>query len=201
MKRTSVVGTLLLAVIASMMLLGAGTASAAKFTAGKVGAKLSTTILEQNEMSLTGSKIQCANASFSGTTEALESTFQKGVPLYTNCTAFGFAATVNTSGCVYKLTANGEVHIEGCTAGGFYIEVNSVFAKCKLFVKNQSVPNALTYSNTASTVDISVHVENAHGEVTESSGLCPVTKGTHTTVSTSVKVEAKAEGTTIQWDK
>jgi hypothetical protein len=197
--RTAVLA--LVAVLSLSGLTGLSTASAAKFTAGKVGAALKTTTLRTNEMTLTGSKIQCATAIFTGQTEALESSSQKAVPQYSNCTAFGMSgATINSSGCVYNFTASGEVHIESCTSGGFTVASATAFGKCKMFVKNQSIPNAVTYSNTVGKVDVDVIAEGIHVEVTESTGICPVKLGTHTTGKTSIKVEVAAEGTTIQWD-
>ena len=200
MNRIRVFGLVLVAVAASTALLGVGTASAAKFTAGKAGANVATTGLEYPILSLTGSKFQCTTLKFSGTTEAVESAQQKLVPTHMNCSAFGFGAVIQSSGCVYNFTAGGELHIEGCANGGISISGGSPFGKCAVFVKNQSIPNAVTYSNTVGKIDATLLAEGMHVEVTQSTGVCPLTVGTHATAKTSFKFEVQAEGTTIQWD-
>jgi hypothetical protein len=199
MKRFKYLSLLIVGALALGAAFGSGTASASKFTAGKIGANLTGNGLEATAFAFTEGQVKC-NASLSGETEALESESLKAHPLFQGCTVFGLTGTVLNFGCTYKFTAGGELHIEGCEGGGITFAANTVLGKCKVLVNNQSIPAAATYSNTLATVDVQISTEALHLEVTESTGICPLKVGTHSNAKMTAKFELKAEGTTILWD-
>lgn len=207
MKSIKTLGLLAVAAMAIAAFVGTSSASAAaKFTTSQQGASLSETTLEEHIFTVTNQQVKCDVITMSGTTAASGSTTQTVQPTYESCEAFGFTATVNTAGCSFTFAAatNAENHasatLSGCTAGGITITVNIPFiAKCKVEVKNQTV-TGINYSNTASDIDVTVTAKGIHAEVTEDSGACPLSLGTHTDSTYTGKSTVQAEGATISHD-
>jgi len=202
MKHIKTLGLLAVAVMALAAVFGTASASAAKFTAGKVGAAIEETTLKNHVFTITGSNTECTNISYTGATEALESESQMVTPSYSGCTAFGFAATITNTNCTYTLTANKTVHIQS-TGGGtcsLTIRVNNVFAQCDVTVGVQNGLASVTYTNGAGDLVVVVNISKISAKVNESSGLCPLTVGSHTTASYTGESTVKAAGTTIAWD-
>jgi len=191
----------LLALTATVLaaFIGPASASAAQFTAGKSGAKIAETTLVKHVFTVTGSKTECSEIGFTGTTESTEGSNQRAVPSYGGCTAFGFGATVTNSGCTYNASAAGTATLEGgsCT---MTVQVNNAFAKCKSVVKAQGGLSGVSYSNGAGDVVGKANVTGVADEVTESSGLCPLTVGKHTNATLTGESTVQAEGTTVSWD-
>lgn len=193
---------LALVVVASTTLFalyGAGSASAAKFTAGKVGAKLNESTLVNHVRTITGSKIECTEITFTGSTEGLETLSQSVVPSYSGCTAFGFTSTVTNIGCKFVFYASGQMDIAPTICEITFV-VNNVFAKCKVIWRGQEIPGALSYTDNKGDVKTKFTVSGIDAEVTESSGLCPLTVGKHTNVTYTGESTFKAEGTSLGWD-
>lgn len=196
---------LLVLVLTVALLVPAAASAAEKFTASKVGASLSHETLVNNVFTVTGSTVKCGITRFEGVTEALESAQQTVVPGYEECTAFGFPSTVDTSGCIYRFTANGDVHLESCSKGGITVLYSSIFGKCHLLIKNQTAIKAASYANNLTEgkvgdIDITINATGLHTEVTQSTGICPLTAGTHTNAQTTYKVRVSAVGGSISVD-
>ena len=204
MKRLNTLGLLAVAAMAVAAFVGTSAASATtsgSFTAEKSGLALETSVVKQHVFVVTGSEVKCNKVTFTGTTEGAETTSQKVTPKYEECTAFGFSATVTNTNCVIKLTAttsgekgSAEAHLEG-TNCKMTIKVDNVFAKCDVDVLGQSV-KGIKYSPGANS-DVVVSVASGatmNAQVTESSGLCPLTVGTHNNASYTGEETVKVAG-------
>ena len=209
MKHMKTLGLLVLAVMALAAF--ASTASAhteATFTSSKVGANLIEETKANHVFTITGSKVECTNVDFVGKTESIDTNSQLVHPVYTGCTAFGFAATIDINNCKFTLKGDGTVALlKTDTAGAacsIVITVKNVFAECEATVGEQSIANAVSYTNSGTSPShITVHVNNAaniHATVKKSSGLCPLTVGTHTNSHYTGESTVKAEGASISWD-
>ena len=208
MKQIKMLGLLSFAVMALTALFGSASASAApKFTASAAGLKLKTTTLENHVFTITGSSLECKKINFEGTTEGTETTSQALHPSYGECTAFGLPSTVAVTNCKLVLTADGTVHLAktdtspGAEACNIHIESSSIFGKCKVTITEQTIGAAITFVPTSS-VDIHEiwHI-TLSTHVTESTGVCPLTVGTHTNATYKGKSTVQAEGGTISWDE
>ena len=202
MKHIKTLGLLAIAVMALAAIFGTASASAApKFTAGKAGAKINETTLVTHVFSVTGNKTECTNITYTGSTEGTETTSQMVTPKYEGCTAFGFAATVTVTNCTYTLLATGNVKVEN--SGGtcsITIKVNNVFAQCEVTIGAQEIVSGVSYSNGAGDIVVKVNSSGIKDEVKVSSGLCPLTKGSHTNATYTGESTVQAEGTTTSWD-
>jgi len=197
MKHIRILGLLTLAAVAMTAFVGTSSSSAAKFTAGKVGAKIGETTIWNHVVTVTGSSTSCSEISLAGSTEALEKETQKLVPSYAGCTAFGFSASVNTFGCTYTFAANGFVTLSGCTSGGITVTVNNIFAKCVVQIPNQTFIGVFYTNGVGLYVTFNSFLSD---EVKESSGLCPLTVGKHSNASYTGESKLLAEGTYLSWD-
>jgi hypothetical protein len=201
---------LLVALAVTALTAFVGTASAhtpATFTAGKVGAALTTTTPEggNHVFSVTGSNTECKTIKFNGSTEALKAESQNVHPEYENCTAFGFAATVDVTNCKFIIKADGTVGLVKTKTEptdpvcSIKITVNNVFASCEVTVGEQSIPNAVSFTNhtIGGVTHITIHINkeaNIKAKVLKSTGLCPLTVGEHANAHYSGQSTVKAEG-------
>jgi len=192
-------GLLALAATVLAAFFGTTSAPAAKFTAGKAGVKYTETTLVSYVFTVTGGESECNEVTATGTTEGTEYTNQKTVPSFSACTSFGFGSTVTNSGCTYNASAGGSLTIEGASCT-MTMQVNNPFAKCKSIMKAQGPLGTLSYSNGSGDIVGKANVTGVIDEVTESSGLCPLTVGKHTNGSYVGESTGQAEGTTISWD-
>ena len=201
MKRTSVPGTLPFAVIASTMLLG-GNRVAAKSQPEKSernSARRSSNRMKWSPHRQQNPVRQCL---LSGTTEALEILLPQGVPVYRTVGRRRVSVTTDTAAVYSKLTADGRVHIEGCTAGGFSIEVSNALRNANCSSKTtvrflMRSPTAIQPRRWTS----ESRCKSSRGSDRIERSLAGRRKAHSTTVTTTVKVAAKAEGTAIQWDR
>jgi len=199
MNRTSIVGLLAFAAMTTVALVGAISASAAKFTASAVGASISETTLENYAFTITGSSIQCTTNTVTGTTEGLETTTVKGVLSFSGCTAFGLPATVINNNCEFTASASGEGSMVGekCEIS---VTASNIFGKCKGNAKPQTKTNAGSIANGEGDVKVTASLSGIAAEVTESTGVCPLTVGKHTNATLTGKSTVQASGATIAWD-
>jgi len=194
MKQAKAIGALALAAMALCAGLGVSPASAStsgSFTATSGGGgKFETTAIKQQIFTLTGSEIKCNKVGFSGIPGA-ETTSLILTPSYGECTAFGLPADVNNNGCSITLSATTDKangHATAAIAGpicqNITIWAHSLFGECHVEVKPQTA-SGIHYSNNVSPEDITVQftATSLTAHVTQSSGVCPVTKGTHTNAS------------------
>ena len=200
MKHIKTLGLLAVAVMALTAVFGAAPASAVKFTAGKAGAKLNTSTLQKQIYTVTGSSVECTSYTLTGSTEGTEGESQMVTGKAEGCTAFGFASTVTVTSCTATLFANGNATLEN--SGGtcsITIKVNNVFAQCEVIIGAQSGGGA-TYSNGSGDIAVNGNSTAVKDEVKVSSGLCPLTVGSHSNSSITGETTVQAEGTTISWD-
>jgi hypothetical protein len=207
MNHIKTLGLLAVAVMALTAAFGTASASAVPtFTASSAGLELEESTLAKHVFTVTGSKVECSNIVFEGATEGTDTASQSVMPTYSECTAFGFAnAHVTVTNCKLVLTADGEVHLvktnteaEPCS---IHIEVNNALAKCKVTITEQTIPGAVSYSNGAGDIKVKVNgAANISDHVTESTGFCPLTVGTHTNAHYSGESTVKTPTGTIGWD-
>ena len=201
MTRRKILGLLAWTAIATAALVGATAASAAKFTAGKTGATGLEEPLKSYVGTITGSSTSCTSYNLLGKTEGTETEFVKGNVEVSGCSFAGMPATVTGSSCEFAVYANGEGKMtgEGCEVIGI---ASSLFGKCKSITKPQTLTNAASFSNGgASDIVVESHHSGVVVEVTESTGICPLTVGKHTNASFTGESTVEAEGTTLAWDK
>jgi hypothetical protein len=201
-KYTSTLGPLVVLALALAAFVGTSSASAAQFTAGKAGAEILESTIENHVFTINGQQVACSITEFEDTTPATAYAVQKiGFFQYRNCTLGGLEAFVNSAGCVYELNANGTTTLASCTGGGTVISVNlGAFARCTVKVKNQTIASSITYSNSFNDIIATIDASGIHAEVTTSDGLCPLTVGTYTNATYKGKSTVQAESTTLTWD-
>jgi hypothetical protein len=218
MKHVKRIGLIAVAAMALVAFVGTASAAAAEeFHTGVVGAALSTKTLEKEVFSVTESPVECEVSKFEGQTEALNSETQKVHPVYEKCKAFGFSATVTTTGCTYTFSSKtvsemGAVNVTGCTtekAGekGVLIKVSVPFiATCEVLIRNQNVPSAVRYTTNGSNMKVKATGSGIASNVVTSSGGCPLTTGKHEGGTTPAggtyfgEAEVSAAGTFLKYE-
>ena len=198
-------GLVVLSAMAFTAILGFSSASAAtKFTASKVGAAIETVVLQQPVFTVTGAQVKCTDITFTGSSEALESTAQMVVPRYEGCAAFGLPATVTVENCTYNLTATGQAHLEPISAGktcNILANASSIFGECLLELTGPQTLSGVSYANDgASAVDLTLNFSGISDHVTKSSGVCPLSVGTHTNATTTAQFKVTLSGAATQVD-
>jgi len=206
MKHLKRLGLPVVAAMALVAFVGAGSASAAtSFTASATGKKLTNSTIEKEVWTITGSNTECSNVTFTGVTEGtasgglgFTSTGLKVTPKWEGCAAFGFAATVTNNGCDTLTTAGGLSHLtpETCT---LTFVINNIFAKCHVEITGGQTIGGSTYSNAVVGIIVAFNMGGIKAHVTQSSGLCPLTVGTHE-MTLKGKTEFRAEGANIAVD-
>jgi hypothetical protein len=207
MKHFKTLGLLVLAILALVAAFSTVSASASEFTMSKGGLKFNETTLKKHTLYVTGSAAACTNVTFEGQTSGTTSTSEAVIPTFSNCTAFGFAANVTVTTCKLTFGANGTVtlantHTEPADPCSIHITVDNVFAHCKVTLTEQSIASAVSYSNGPNN-DIILKANsaaNVSDHVTESTGLCPLTAGTHTNAHWEGESALEAVGGTITFD-
>lgn len=178
-------------------------AAQANFTAsGGAGVGLSGTS-SADQFNLFGSALKCTENTFTGTTTAATSNELTITPTYKNCKYGTLPATVDFTGCDYKLTATSpQVHIQ-CPAGK-EIDIR-VFASaaahtagtplCHFTIDAQLV-GGIVYTNSAGRIILSGTFAGMHSTEHRTSAVCP--NGPSTTVTTTTASYAiQAGGITI----
>jgi len=207
MKHMKTLGLLAVAVMALTAVVGVSSASAfTKFTASKVGAAIEESTITKHVFEVTGAKTECTNITYTGATEALESTKQMVTPKYENCTAFGLPATVTVKNCTYNLTigtpTGNTAHMERVNAAEpceITILAKNIFGECHVDVTEQTV-NGISYANGpagSGDIEVTINATGLSDHVTKSTGVCPLTVGTHTNATYTGKSTVKAAGATL----
>ena len=132
---------------ALLMALGAAAALASQFQAEKYPVKVKSESTESNNVFTVGStKVECTTAKFESGSLSAASEDIVVHPSYEKCTAFGFVgATVNTTGCNYELSTNGDVSV--LCESGKAIEIEA--GECTVTVKGQTGLKEVRYTNLA----------------------------------------------------
>jgi hypothetical protein len=214
MKHIKMLGLVAFSAMALVALLGTASASAASFTATENNKALSTKTLEAEVFTITGSNVECATTKFEGVTEGTleggeyHSGTQRVHPVYENCKAFGFESgvSVTTTGCDYlfgSTTTSGMGNVQivnhaGETCTNIVITADPPFTTCTAKIPPQTVSAAVSYTNNSGKIKVKATATGIETNVTQSSGLCPLTTGNHTGASGgSYKGEAEVSaGTT-----
>lgn len=210
MRKNKILGLLAVAAISTSVC--AGTASASQFEAGEIGKAISATTLEPHIITLTGSKVECTTAKFEGVTEWFGGETQKVHPVYEGCKVFGLSSgvSVSTKGCDYEFNANttesmGSVKIvdhAGETCNGIVITADPIFTTCTAVVPKQTISSAVGYTNNSGNIAVQVTASEIAVNVTASSGLCPLTTGSHSGEGGGTYTgasEVSAAETTVKW--
>ena len=204
MKRINKLGLLVVAAMAIAAFVGTSAASAETegrftFTLG-AGQTLSTSVVKQHVFTVTGSEVKCNKVVYAGTTEGASVASQKVTPTYSECTAFGLPATITNNKCHIQLTAttnhagHAEAHLtgEGCV---ITIQAKSIFGECHVEVTPQTI-GGIHYVNdpTDESVVVQITAEGMSDHVTKSSGVCPLSVGTHTNAKYTGEERVKVPG-------
>jgi hypothetical protein len=183
MKLSKMLGV---AIVAALALSVVASASAAQFKGSTSPVTVSGAQSTTHKFTVEGSAVTCTTATFSSAPTAVPTSEVLITPVYKGCTAFGIAgATVSMNGCQYKFHSGppGTVDLI-CSSGKTVIAVSTFLGKCKVEIpgsnasKNQGL-GGVTYTNTpAGKVTVGANVTTITAEVVESTGICPLTKGT-----------------------
>lgn len=160
MRNLKILGLALVAMLA-MGALGASAASADELTGEEANLFL-TGVNEPEKPDVfvtTVGNTSCKNVAYAIGTVKTPTTTVTATPTYTNCTSFGFPATIDTNGCTYTFHVTGGALTVGdvtivCPAGQ-EIRVTAIGAgtlKCTVSVPAQTLSNAtfsdpVTYTN------------------------------------------------------
>jgi hypothetical protein len=169
----------------ALVAMTAVSASAATFTASATGTLTGTSSTNQVFTTGGGGTVTCTHAHTHGTIVSTAAASQHVTVTYTNCTAFGFAATVSPA--TYELYANGEVDVENTIT-------ISVFG-CTTTVKPQKGLKSVSYTNSAGQIIQHSAVKNI---VSTASGF-PCSGGT-TGTYTGSNVIQRVGGGTLTYD-
>jgi hypothetical protein len=210
MNHLRTLGVVALALAAFTAFVGVSSASAKEFHASVASASLTGSQATSHKFTVTGSSITCTTATFTGTASNVKtSETQEMHPEYSGCTAFGFVgATINTAGCQYLFNANKTtVDLKSCTGGAtgaIVVTASSAFGKCVMEVPNQTGINgqSFTTQGTSPNRDILVtsNSNNIKDSVTLSTGICPLTVGSHTNGTYTGTTTVKAATGEVWWE-
>jgi hypothetical protein len=169
-------------------------ASASAFTAEKAPATLTGAQDGPYKIEATGLAIECKSSSLHG--EINSTSFEQitVTPFLSECSAFGFAATVTFNGCQLVLHSDGTGDLV-CPAGkDATLDVGagicSVHMPPQNGVKTSTYTKVLREGKNALTLDVAL--TNLHGTHTDSTFVCPF-NGSGTFINT------KASGTGLLW--
>jgi len=205
MKHIKTLGVLVVAAMAVTAFVGVSSASAfTMFNASAAGAAISETTLQTHVFTVTGSEVKCTNITYTGTTGGTTTTAQMVTPKYEGCTAFGLPATVTNKNCTYNLTigtpSGNTVHMERINAAEpceITILAKNIFGECHVDVTEQTV-NGITYTNDGgSNIIVDIEASGISDHVTKSTGVCPLTVGTHTNATYTGQSTVSASGASI----
>lgn len=179
--------------LVAMLALGATSASAAEFHSESASTTVTGSQSTTNTFTTDSGTVHCSTATFTGSQSGTTATAVKVTPTYTGCKSTGFIeanVTVDTNGCHYNITADGQVHLEECEAGKSGIVVTAPF--CTITVTSGQTLNSVSFANTGSgtTQEVTVTANVNNIAYHESGGLCK-NSGSSTTGGTyggSVKV-------------
>lgn len=190
------------AMVAALALSAVASASAAEFRGATSPVTVTGSQSTTHKFTVEGSTVTCTTATFSSAATAVPTSEVLITPVYKGCTAFGIAgATVSMNGCQYKFHSGPPGTVDFvCSSGKTVISVSTFLGKCKVEVpgsnasKNQGL-GGVTYTNTpAGKVTVGANVTGITAEIVESTGICPLTKGTVTNASYSGETIVEGNG-------
>src|SRR5436853_1387024 len=186
MKHLKNLGSVMVATMACIVAFGAPVAAAGDFYAtGGAGIALTGSQSTSHKFTITGASITCTTVTYTGTTPAATFETLELHPEYSGCTVFGFVgATINTAGCQYIFNINSPtVTLKSCSAGAIVVTASNAFGKCVMEVPNQSGINGQSFGTGGPALGhdilVSSNATNISAKITTSTGICPVSVGTH----------------------
>jgi len=197
----------IVAVLAALFLLACASPAAATttvFEAGEYPAALSGQQTTKLKFGFEGNSAECGKVTFSGTQPEISETIDLEAS-FSECTAFGFAATVAMNTCKFRLNANTATAGVICGATPLKINVSNAFAKCEVQIgesgntKLSKIVDS-TAATTPKTVTSKFELSGMTANKTVSTGLCPLTTGTTTKASLTGEISLKATGVEKQMD-
>jgi hypothetical protein len=199
-RKLKVVSLTVVAVFALTAVAASAASAATEFHATSAPS-ISTGVNEGNHVFKTGeTSVVCKTAKFSGTQTASAEPTATVHPEYSSCEFLGSAASVETTGCNYVLSATGPVSIACSGTSKINVVVPGI---CTLSFGTQSTVGGATYTNVGSGTTEQIKVASStEATFTKSGSLCFLvagTKGTYTgTVITSgFKDESGVEGARV----
>ena len=190
-------------ILALAITLAAGSTARAEsnFTSDEVGATVESSTVATHVMTITGTEVKCNQVDLDGVTEAIDAETLRVVPTFKECSAFGLpGGTVANEYCVYVMYAGGQLTIDPTAPKSscqLVITASSIFGKCKVLVKNQAIPKAISY--VSNPVEGTFGATGMAAEVTESTGVCPLSVGSHKTGTYKGKSRLRSETTILRW--
>lgn len=183
-----------LVAVLAISALTASAASAAQYKSSSSPVNLSGSQTSNHVFTIEGQNVSCTSATFAKnglTTPANE--VAKVVPIYSNCTTFGFAGSVNMASCNYNfdtpnagLTANLDLICSNNSvgsgtpvsgAGGVTIIMMVPGGECEVHMVSQNNKGTLTFVNNnpaAGDVLVKAAVTGLTMQITADNGLCPL---------------------------
>lgn len=181
--------SVLTAAVLALGAIGAGSASAAQFTASATG-ELGGRALTKQVFTFSGGAVTCTSAVPSGTIESVASEDLHFTIKYGECTFSNglgtFAAEVSPA--TFTVTATGTVHLQNTVT----IKVASL--QCHLTIKPQSL-NLVNFTNTFGRIKLLFQLANI---LYTSAGLCG-SEGSNGTLGGEIEIE-RVGGGSISWD-
>lgn len=177
-RNIKVLGLALVAVLAMSAVASAGASAATNFVAATSTASVTADQVasENHIFTVDGAEVKCKTAHFETAGEVASPASSITVhPTYGECTAFGFVgASVNTTGCDYKLFASGAINV--VCSGTNQIIITA--ATCEAKVPAQEIASGVTYKNQATsptTVLVEAGLTNSIKTTKTKDGLlCPL---------------------------
>jgi hypothetical protein len=175
-RKLKVIGVAALAVLAVSAV--SPSVAQAEFTSAVEDTFLKGEQKTTNVLTTASGEVKCTTATFEGTMKGtaagglgFTSQTAKVHPTYSGCTAFGFAAEINTNSCEFELTAEGKVSVLNCPSTA-PIKINIPIAGCNITVANQGPLSGVSYSNEGSPSSILVTETVTGITFTSSGGAC-----------------------------
>ena len=183
----------LAAIAALTAFVGVSAASAADYTSSSSPVNLSGNQNTTHKFNVDGSNVSCTSATFTRNGLSTPANEVQGVvATYGNCTAFGFAATVNMGTCTYNFdtpnffnnanidvacTSNANITGNATNNGDARIVTNVLGSECEVHVESQNNKGTLTFENnqpSAGDVLAKAAVTGLTAEKTKDNKLCPL---------------------------
>lgn len=198
MRLLKMLGIAMLAVFS--MAVAASAASAAEFhiegTTGPFTIEADQVAEENHVFTIeSGLQTKCKTAHFVGTQAGTSAKTLTVHPTYSNCTAFGLSATINTQSCNYEFLEptgtgpfTGKVNIVNCST-----PITITAGTCEVTVGGQGPLSEVTYTNEATspkTVNVGANVSGIKYTKVKDGFLCPLN-------GTGTKEEGTYTGNTI----
>jgi hypothetical protein len=165
--------------------MGVSSASAVEFKSASAPVTVTGSGTEATTFTTTAGTVNCKQESYTGTASSTSQATLTVTPSYSECSGFGFSATIDMNSCDYLFHASGTVDIV-CPAGNEITVTATSFGttKCVVHVPPQTGLGTITFDNegTGETRDVKVtaNVTGIHYSHTAGTGFGACGTGTGT---------------------